>query len=117
MHAVLLTPTCEAYAKAAGVIEAEIARIAATLARDPLAGDVIPGSGGARKVRFAARGKGKSGGYRTVHFFAGQDVPVFLLALVSKGQRADLSQAESATSCGPSSAASRTPIGSAFRPA
>lgn len=94
MHAVLLTPTFEAHAKAAGVTDAEIARIASTLASDPMAGDVIPGAGGARKVRFAARGKGKSGGYRTVHFYAGDDVPVFLLALVSKGQRADLSQAE-----------------------
>jgi len=40
------------------------------------------------------KGKGKSGGYRVITYFAADDVPVFLLALVSKGQRADLSQAE-----------------------
>ena len=61
---------------------------------DPLAGDPIPGTGGARKRRFAGRGKGKSGGYRTVGYFAGEDVPVLLLALIDKGERADLSQGE-----------------------
>jgi len=54
----------------------------------------MPGTGGARKVRFAGRGKGKSGGYRVVTYFGGSDLPVFLLAVISKGERADLSQAE-----------------------
>lgn len=39
-------------------------------------------------------GRGKRGGYRIIHFFAADDVPVFLLAILSKGQRADLAQAE-----------------------
>ena len=60
----------------------------------PCGGDVIPGTGGARKVRFAGRGKGKSGGYRVVSYFAADDVPVLLLALIDKGERADLAQAE-----------------------
>ena len=51
-------------------------------------------TGGARKVRFAGRGKGKSGGYRVVTYFAGEDIPVFLLALFSKGERENLSKAE-----------------------
>jgi hypothetical protein len=46
------------------------------------------------KLRHAGRNRGKSGGYRTVHYFAGDDVPVFLLALIDKGQRANLSKAE-----------------------
>ena len=37
-----------------------------TLARDPTAGDVIPGLGGVRKLRFAPKGRGKSGGFRVV---------------------------------------------------
>ena len=45
-------------------------------------------------MRHAGRGKGKSGGYRTIHYFAGEDVPVFLLSLIDKGQRANLSKAE-----------------------
>lgn len=94
MHAVLLTPTFETQLKAAGVSEVELSAIVSAIAQNPLAGDLIVGTGGARKLRFPSKGKGKSGGYRTVHYYAGEDVPVFLLALISKGQRADLSQAE-----------------------
>jgi hypothetical protein len=54
----------------------------------------MEGTGGARKIRFAGRGKGKSGGYRVVTYFGGNDVPVFLLGLFSKGERANLSKAE-----------------------
>lgn len=52
------------------------------------------GTGGVRKVRFARPGKGKSGRYRTIHYYAGANVPVFLLALIDKGEMANLSQAE-----------------------
>lgn len=45
-------------------------------------------------MRFARPGKGKSGGYRTIHYYGGDDVPVFLLGLIDKGQRSNLSQAE-----------------------
>ena len=55
--------------------------------------DVIKGANGARKIRFAGRGKGKSGGYRVITFFSGDDIPVFLLNVFSKGDRVDLSQA------------------------
>jgi hypothetical protein len=64
------------------------------LADHPEAGDEIGGTGGARKVRVAGRGKGKSGGYRVITFYSGEDVPVFLLAVYSKGDRANLSKAE-----------------------
>lgn len=94
MQSVLLTPTFERQAKAAGLTDDDIQEIAAVLARDPLAGDLMVGTGGARKVRFARPGAGKSGGYRTIHYFGGDDVPVFLLALVDKGARANLSKAE-----------------------
>ena len=63
------------------------------LSENPTAGVVIRGTGGARKVRFARRGMGKSGGYRTIHYFGGEDVPLFLLALVDKGHEANLSKA------------------------
>ncbi len=68
--------------------------MAAFLGANPLAGDLISGTGGARKVRFARKGAGKSGGYRTIHYYAGDDVPLFLLALVDKADRANLSKAE-----------------------
>ena len=66
----------------------------AAVSDDPEQGDVMPGTGGARKVRFAGRSKGKSGGYRTVHYYAATDVPVLMLALIDKGERANLSKAE-----------------------
>lgn len=94
MHSVILTPTFERQAKAAGLEDAEVLEIATALAAAPLSGDLIAGTGGARKVRHRGRGRGKSGGYRTIHYFGGVDVPLFLLALIDKGQRANLTQAE-----------------------
>jgi len=51
-------------------------------------------TGGARKVRIAAKGRGRSGGYRIITFFGGDDIPVFLLKIYSKGTKSNLSQAE-----------------------
>jgi hypothetical protein len=56
-----------------------------------MAGDEIPGTGGCRKLRVAGRGKGKSCGYRTITFYSGESMPVFLLTVFSKGERSDLS--------------------------
>lgn len=64
------------------------------VAADPEVGDVMAGTGGVRKVRLAGRGKGKSGGYRIVYFYGGGDIPVFLLAVFGKGEKANLTQGE-----------------------
>jgi hypothetical protein len=64
------------------------------IAANPRQGDEIRGSGGVRKVRFAGRGKGKSGGFRVVTAYFGPDAPVYLIALLSKGERANFSAAE-----------------------
>jgi hypothetical protein len=40
------------------------------------------------------KGKGKRGGFRTVHYYAGDDDPVLLLALINKGEDENLSKAE-----------------------
>jgi hypothetical protein len=45
-------------------------------------------------MRHAGRGKGKSGGYRTVHYFGGDDVPLFLLSICGKNRKSDLTAAE-----------------------
>jgi hypothetical protein len=92
MHAVIETPGFIEDSK--GLSEDERLDIIAAIAADPIAGDLMPGTGGARKRRFPGRGRGKRGGYRTVSYFAAEDVPVVLLALIDKGERADLSQAE-----------------------
>jgi hypothetical protein len=64
------------------------------VAANPTMGDLMSGTGGCRKCRFPGRGKGKSGGYRTIHYNGADDVPVLLLALLDKGERDNLSQAE-----------------------
>ena len=94
VHTVIETPAYLASAKAEGLGEDERFEIVATISRHPRAGDLMPGTGGARKVRFAGRGKGKSGGYRVVTFYGGDDIPVFLLDIYSKDTRANLSRAE-----------------------
>jgi hypothetical protein len=94
MQTVIETPTFLSDAKAAGLSEQERLTIVQTIATDPEAGDVIPGTGGARKVRFAGRGRGKSGGLRVITFYSGPDVPVFLLNIFAKGDKINLTHAE-----------------------
>lgn len=64
------------------------------VAANPLCGVVIPGTGGVRKVRVSASGRGKRGGARVIYLFGGDDVPIFLLAVFAKNEKADLNQAE-----------------------
>lgn len=94
MQAVIETRGYLRDAASAGVSSDERDRIVDFIATNPRSGELIVGTGGARKVRFAGHGRGKSGGYRVITFFSGVDVPVFLLSLFSKGDRVDLSQAE-----------------------
>lgn len=57
----------------------------------PDAGDIIRGSGGVRKVRWAAGGKGKSGGVRVIYYWATADEQIFFLTLYGKGEKETLS--------------------------
>jgi hypothetical protein len=91
---VLFTSVFQRQAAAAGLTDDEVQDIAVPIAADPLSGDLMPGTGGARKLRFARLRGGKSGGYRTIHYYGGDDVPVFLLALIDKRRRENLSAAE-----------------------
>jgi hypothetical protein len=94
MHAVIETADYLADARGTGLAEHERRAIVDFLATNPRSGDLIPGAGGARKLRWARPGRGKSGGYRVITYFGGDDVPVFLLALFSKGDKVNLSPAE-----------------------
>ena len=64
MHTVVETPAFLSDARSLGLSDAERFAIVTWIAANPAAGDVIEETGGARKVRFAGKGKGKSGGYR-----------------------------------------------------
>jgi hypothetical protein len=94
MHAVCETHAFRRAAAQAGMTEDEIARLVDFLTENPAAGDEMAGTGGCRKVRVSGRGKGKSGGYRTITFFTGEALPLFLVTVFSKGERANLSKAE-----------------------
>jgi mRNA-degrading endonuclease RelE of RelBE toxin-antitoxin system len=53
-------------------------------------GDVIPGGGGLRKIRWRMRGKGKRGGVRIIYYFASQKGYIYLMGIYSKNQKTDL---------------------------
>ena len=58
------------------------------------AGDIIPGSGGCRKLRWAAKGHGKRGGARVIYYWITDDDRILLLDLYAKNESENLSQAQ-----------------------
>ncbi len=60
----------------------------------PAAGDVIPGTGGLRKIRWRALGRGKRGGVRIIYYLRSSAGQIILVFLYPKNVRADLSVAE-----------------------
>lgn len=94
LHTVCQLQAFDRAADRAGMVEDEISDLISFLAENPTAGDPIEGTGGCRKLRFGGRGKGKSGGYRTITFFSGETMPIFLITVFSKGERSNLTKAE-----------------------
>jgi hypothetical protein len=84
IHTVVETPVFIRSAKKAGVTEDELDHIKTFLAQEPEAGDEMPGTGGARKIRFAAKGKGKGGGYRVITFYRIFTQAIFSYLIVNK---------------------------------
>ena len=64
------------------------------LAENPLAGDEIPGTGGVRKVRFAASGRGKRGGARVIYYYLDDSMPLYALLAYAKNAKDDMSPEE-----------------------
>ena len=64
------------------------------LLEQPDAGDIIPGSGGCRKLRWAAKGHGKRGGARIIYYCITENHRILLLDFYAKNQSENLSQAE-----------------------
>jgi hypothetical protein len=71
----------------------EYRRLQGYLIEHPDAGDIIRGSGGIRKLRWAAKGKGKSGGVRVIYYWAKAPLHVYLLTLYGKSEQADIDRA------------------------
>ena len=58
------------------------------------AGDVIPDTGGVRKVRWSRAGMGKRGGARVIYFYHDDTMPLYLLLAYAKAQRENLTPDE-----------------------
>ncbi len=64
------------------------------IALHPEAGDVIPGTGGVRKVRWSIAGGGKRGGVRVIYYFYDVTIPLYLITMFAKNQKSDLNSAD-----------------------
>lgn len=77
--------------------EDELSALIDHVATHPEAGDVIPGTGGVRKLRWGRAGTGKRGGVRVIYFYHNADMPVYLLLAYAKAQATDLTADEKRT--------------------
>lgn len=93
VRTVIETPT---FQKQAERLWSETERLAFInwIAENPLAGDVIPGADGARKVRWSRAGSGKSGGARIIYFNLSEQEVVLLIAAYAKADRANMQASE-----------------------
>lgn len=87
------TPTFRRSAEAIPVSDEELRRLQETLCDDPDAGDLIPTTGGTRKVRFGIKGRGKRGGARAIYLYVPHAETIYLLLAYGKSQSSDLSEA------------------------
>jgi hypothetical protein len=62
----------------------------ASLVTKPDAGDLIKGSGGLRKLRWALPGRGKSGGIRVIYFWRVSESQILMLTMYAKNERSNL---------------------------
>lgn len=74
--------------------EAELAALSDFLGNHPSKGDVIPGTGGLRKLRWALAGRGKRGGSRVIYYYHQPEWQVLLLTAYAKNEKEDLAERE-----------------------
>ena len=74
--------------------EDERAALIDYMARNPESGDVIPGTGGVRKLRWGRSGSGKRGGARVIYFYYDMDCPLYLLLAYAKASAEDMTADE-----------------------
>jgi len=78
----------------AALNEEELNELKAFIASNPKAGVIVPGTSGARKLRWSAGGRGKRGGGRVVYYYHNDEAPVVLFRFFTKAAKADLSSTE-----------------------
>ncbi len=93
MNTGIETPT---FAKQADAIWSESERLdfIGWIARNPLAGDVIPGAEGTRKVRWTVADQGKRGGVRVIYFNRSVAGLIYLVAIYRKSGQSDIRPAD-----------------------
>lgn len=64
------------------------------LASNPESGNVMSGTGGVRKVRWARDHAGKSGGYRVIFYFHDENIPLFALMIYPKNEKDNISKGD-----------------------
>lgn len=74
--------------------EQEVEELKDYLAENPSAGVVVKGTGGVRKLRWAASGRGKRGGGRVIYYFHDLEMPLYLFRFYTKAAKADLTARE-----------------------
>ncbi|MEN9472026.1 MAG: hypothetical protein RLZZ495_115 [Pseudomonadota bacterium] len=89
MYTVIETPTFQQQSKAIWT-DSVRDEFFDWIARNPLAGDVIPQAQGARKVRWAASGRGKRGGARIIYFHLSEDGALLLIAIYTKSEQSNM---------------------------
>ena len=71
----------------------EIETMEASIAADPEAHPIVPGTGGVRKARWSREGRGKRGGVRVIYYYWASDNEVYMLYLYAKNEQADMDAA------------------------
>ena len=86
----------EPYRKKASKLLSEEERgdLIAYLSLRPTAGDIVQGTNGVRKLRWARSGGGKSGGYRVIYYFHSEIMPLYLLTVFGKNEKSNISDKE-----------------------
>lgn len=80
--------------KAAGLTENDLLRLEVYLSDCPGSGDIIPGTGGLRKLRFILKNKGKRGGARVVYVDFAYYKKIYLFSVYAKAEKIDLTPFE-----------------------
>lgn len=80
--------------EALGLNEEDLLRLQVELLADPKAGDVMQGTGGVRKMRFAFEHRGKSGGVRVIYVDFEVYEKIYLLTAYTKNEKDDLTKKE-----------------------
>ena len=73
---------------------AERTELISYLSINPKAGVIVEGAGGIRKIRWSRGSSGKSGGVRIIYYYHNESMPLYLLALFPKSEKANISSEE-----------------------